>query len=57
MFKDIDLMKNYPRTNRENKQRRKEKNIKVRKIEREFEKVFLMKLTLIPTTIGLCHNG
>ena len=41
MGKEIDLMKNYPRTNRDIKQRGKEKNNKDRKIAREFEKVFI----------------
>tara|TARA_B100000586_G_C19708421_1_gene260509 strand:- start:259 stop:426 length:168 start_codon:yes stop_codon:yes gene_type:complete len=40
MVKELVLMKNYPRTNRDIKQRRKEKTNKDRKIAREFEKVF-----------------
>ena len=41
MGKERDLMKNYPPTNRDIKQRVKEKNNKDRKIAREFEKVFI----------------
>ena len=40
MGKEIDLMKNYPRTKRDIKQRGKEKTDKDRKIAREFEKDF-----------------
>ena len=41
MGRERDLMKNYPRTNRDIKQRGKEKNNKDRKITRIFEKVFI----------------
>jgi len=40
MGKEIDLMKNYPRTKRDIKQRGKEKTNKDRRIAREFEKDF-----------------
>ena len=40
MGKEIDLMKNYPRTKRDIKQRGKEKTNEDRKIAREFEKDF-----------------
>ena len=40
MSKEIDLMKNYPRTKRDIKQRGKEKTNEDRKIAREFEKDF-----------------
>ena len=40
MGKEIDLMKNYPRTNRDIKQRGKEKTNEDRNIAREFEKDF-----------------
>ena len=41
MGKTRDLMKNYPRTNRDIKQCGKEKNNKDRQIAQEFEKVFI----------------
>ena len=40
MGKEIDLMKNYPRTKRDIKQRGKEKTNEDRRIAREFEKDF-----------------